>query len=320
MQCETQATGFHGAELRCPSDEGRGRPASEDSLGWVTDHVQEEYDRKRPHQAEVVGSEWLSPGLVRIFFTGEAMRRIPELTCTDHYIKFFFPPLGANYAWPFDPVELRASLPAEERPVTRTYTVRAFDRVNNVLSVDFVVHGDTGLAGSWAARAEPGMRIGFRGPGGKYVPDATADAHLLVGDEAALPAIAATLEALAPNAVAEVFLEVADADHEIEMPRTNRTTIHWVHRAEHSHGVGLASAVRSAPYPQGTVAAFVHGNAHMVKDLRRYLFIDQGLEKKRASISGYWRTDYNEDAWQASKHEFVAAMEAEEAAAAEQRG
>lgn len=276
--------------------------------------------KRTVREAEVVGVEWLSPSLVRISFTGKALQAIPELDCTDHYIKFFFPPVGAGYTWPFDPVALRETLPADQRPVTRTYTVRAFDRASNILSVDFVVHGDTGLAGPWAARAEPGMRIGFRGPGGKYVPDATADAHLLVGDEAAVPAIAATLEALAPDAVAEVFIEVAGADHEIEMPTTSRTTIHWVHRAEHSHGVGLADAVRKADYPQGTVAAFVHGNAHMVKDLRRYLFIEQGLEKKRASISGYWRTDYNEDAWQASKHEFVAAMEAEEAAAAEQRG
>ncbi len=272
-------------------------------------------DKNMVREAEVLGVEWLSPGLVRLSFTGEALRGIPELGCTDHYIKFFFPPEGAGYRWPFDPPQLRATLPAEQRPVTRTYTVRSFDRESNVLAVDFVVHGDVGLAGPWAAKAVPGDRIGFRGPGGKFVPDPSADALLLVGDEAAIPAIAATLEALPHDVVAQVFVEVNDEDHRVALPLTDRTTVHWVHRDGHSHGVGLAEAVRNAPYPEGSVQAFVHGNAHMVKDIRRYLFVERGLEKARASISGYWRTDYTEDAWQASKHEFVRAMEAEEAAA-----
>ncbi len=272
-------------------------------------------DKNTVREAEVVGVEWLSPGLVRVFFTGEALRGIPELTCTDHYIKFFFPPESANYSWPFDPQQLRETLPAAQRPVTRTYTVRSFDRETNVLAVDFVVHGDDGLAGPWASRVVPGDRIGFRGPGGKFVPDPSVDALLLVGDEAAIPAIAATLESLPEDVVAEVFVEVDDAAHRVELPVSGRTTVHWVHRDGHSHGVGLAEAVRGAAFPEGVVQAFVHGNAHMVKDVRSFLFVERGLDKALASVSGYWRTDYTEDAWQASKHEFVAAMEAEEAAA-----
>ncbi len=287
------------------------------TLANVTDEGAVKADKKMVREAEVVGVEWLSRGLVRVSFTGEALRGIPELDCTDHYIKFFFPPEGAEYSWPFDPGHLRETLPPAQRPVTRTYTVRSFNRETNVMAVDFVVHGDVGLAGPWASNAAVGDRIGFRGPGGKFVPDPSADALLLVGDEAAVPAIAATLEALPEQVVAEVFVEVDDENHRIELPVTGRTTVHWVHRDGHSHGVGLAEAVRNAPYPEGSVQVFVHGNAHMVKDLRRYLFVERGLDKARASISGYWRTDYNEDAWQASKHEFVAAMEAEEAAAAE---
>ncbi len=272
-------------------------------------------DKKMVREAVVVGVEWLTPGLVRVLFSGDELRSIPPLECTDHYIKFFFPPAGAAYSWPFVPSELRDSLPREQWPVTRTYTIRSFDRRSNVMTVDFVVHGDEGLAGPWAALVEPGARIGFRGPGGKFVPDVGVDSHLLVGDEAAVPAIAATLEALPRDAVAEVFVEVDGDEYRIELPTTTRTTVTWVYRDGRSHGVTLADAVRSAPHPSGTVQAFVHGNAHMVKDLRRYLFVEQGMDKERVSISGYWRTDHSEDAWQASKHEFVAAMEAEEAAA-----
>ncbi|MGV8847766.1 siderophore-interacting protein [Tessaracoccus sp.] len=281
--------------------------------------VDPQKDAKRVREAEVVGVEWLTPSLVRVCFSGEALRSIPPLECTDHYIKFFFPPSGADYSWPFDPAHLRDTLPPEQWPLTRTYTVRSFDRESNVMTVDFVVHGDLGLAGPWAAAAEPGHRIGFRGPGGKFVPDDRADIHLLVGDESAVPAISATLEGLAPDAVAEVFVEVASAAARLDLPVTSNTRVTWVHRDEHAHGVGLAEAVRNAPYPDGVVQAFVHGNAHMVKDLRRYLFVERGIAKEQVSISGYWRTDHTEEAWQASKHEFVAAMEAEEAAAVEHR-
>lgn len=277
------------------------------------------WDKRAVREAEVIGVEWLTPSLVRVLFTGDELRGIPPLECTDHYIKFFFPPAGVAYSWPFDPAELRASLPREQWPVTRTYTVRSFDRDTNVMTVDFVVHGDEGLAGPWAASAEVGARIGFRGPGGKFVPDPAADAYLLVGDDAALPAIAATLEALPRDAVAEVFVEVEGDEDRLDLPTTTRTTVHWIHRAGHSHGVTLAEAVRNTPLPSGKVQAFVHGNAHMVKDLRRFLFIDRDIDKSQVSISGYWRTDYTEDAWQASKHEFIAAMEAEEMAAKERQ-
>lgn len=289
------------------------------NLASVTDVSVGNTGKKRVREAEVVATQWLSPSFVRVLFTGDDLLDIPPLDCTDHYIKFFFPPTGADYQWPFDPAELRATLPSEQRPVTRTYTVRSFDRKRNIMAVDFVVHGDHGLAGPWAAQAITGDCIGFRGPGGKFIPDPTADAYLLAGDEAALPAIAATLEALADDAVAEVFVEVESEEHRIDLPTTSGTTIHWLHRNGHSHGVSLADAVRKAALPEGFLQVFVHGNAHMVKDVRRYLFVEQGLEKSGVSISGYWRTDFNEDAWQASKHEFVAAMEAEEAAAREQR-
>ncbi|MDO5735769.1 MAG: siderophore-interacting protein [Propionibacteriaceae bacterium] len=281
----------------------------------MNDQLKDNSNKRTVREAEVLGTEWLTPGLVRVFLTGKDLVSIPPLHCTDHYIKFFFPPAGADYTPPFDPEQMRNELPREEWPVTRTYTIRSFDRESNVMTVDFVVHGDDGLAGSWAARVAPGALINFRGPGGKFVPDSSIDSHLLVGDEAAMPAIAATLEALPDTAVAEVFLEVEDGDHELDLPTTSRTTIHWIHRGGLSHGVTLAEAVRNAPRHEGTVQAFVHGNAHMVKDLRRFLFVECGLEKSQVSISGYWRTDFTEDAWQASKAAFVAAMEEEEAAA-----
>ncbi len=269
---------------------------------------------RRFRTATVRRTAWLTPDLIRIWFTGPELADLPELPFTDHYVKILFPPSGADYRWPFDAEELRRTAPPEQWPVTRTYTIRSFDRVAGELAIDFVVHGDEGLAGPWAARARPGEQIGFRGPGGAYAPDPSCDVQLLVGDEAALPAIAATLDRLPAGARAEVFLEVADAEHQLDLPAADRSTVHWVHRGRQPYGRPLVDAVRERGLPEGRVQAFVHGNAAMIKELRRYLFVEQQLDRHRASISGYWRTGQNEDAWQSGKRDFVAAMEAEEAA------
>jgi len=243
-----------------------------------------------PKSATLVRKEWLNDAMVRLFFTGPDVDALPDLPFTDHYVKILFP-----------------------GPVTRTYTLRSLDRQTGELAIDFVVHGDEGLAGPWAANAEPGDVIEFRGPGGAYAPDPAYDIQLLAGDEAAIPAIAAALDRLPEQAKAIVFVEVADADHHLELP-ADRAEIVWVHRDGHPYGEQLARAVRSRPLPEGRVQVFVHGNAGMVKDLRRLFFVELQLDRADVSISGYWRTGQNEDAWQSGKHEFVAEMEAEEAA------
>lgn len=243
------------------------------------------------HTATVSRTEMIAPDMVRVILTGDGVRALPDLTFTDHYVKLKF------------------------GDVTRTYTIRWLDRAANEMAIDFVIHGDEGLAGPWAASAKPGDEISFMGPGGKWAPAPDADAHLLVGDEAAIPAIVAALDVLPDDARAWVFLEVASAAHHQPLRVGSGTTVTWVHRDEHGlpYGEALVGAVIAAGVPDGVVEAFVHGNADMVKPLRRFLFRDVGLDRSRVSISGYWRTGLNEDRWQSSKKEFNAAMESEDA-------
>ena len=78
--------------------------------------------------------------------------------------------------------------------------------------------------------------------------------------------------------------------------------------------VALSRAVRGAGLPDGEVHAFIHGNADMIKELRAWLFVEHQVPRQNVSISGYWRTGQDEDAWQATKQDFVASMEAEQGA------
>src|SRR5690606_40891330 len=120
--------------------------------------------------------------------------------------------------------------------VVRTYTVRRVDADAREIWIDFVVHGDEGVAGPWARSVAPGTEVAVRGPGGGYRPDPSADFHLLAGDETAVPAVAAALESLPQDAVGAVFLEAGGADDEIPITAPAGVEIVW-RSAEHTSGL-----------------------------------------------------------------------------------
>ncbi|MGV9884875.1 siderophore-interacting protein [Streptomyces sp. NPDC003006] len=268
--------------------------------------------RKAPkaHVAQVVRTERLTPHMQRVVLGGEGLAEFTAGECTDHYVKLLFDAEGVTYPEPFDMQRIREEFPREQWPVTRTYTVRWWDPEARELALDFVIHGDEGLAGPWARDARPGATVRFLGPGGGYAPDAAADWHLLAGDESALPAIAAAAEALPAGTVARVFVEVEGPEEEQKI--ATDAEVVWLHRAGRPVGRPLVEAVRSLEFPAGDMQAFVHGEAGFVKELRRYLRVEREVPRERLSISGYWRLGHNEDGWQASKREWNAQVEAEQ--------
>ncbi|MFF2510425.1 siderophore-interacting protein [Streptomyces sp. NPDC058086] len=256
------------------------------------------------HRGRVLRTEWISPHMIRVVLGGEGLADFSVRGCTDHYIKLHFPRPGVVYPQPFDPAAARATLPRQQWPVTRTYTVRHWDAPARELSVDFVHHGAEGVAGPWAAGARLGDLLHFSGPGGGYAPAPDADWHLLAGDESALPAIAAALEAMPAEARGTAFVEVADAAEEVDIKTRAAADIVWLHRGDAPVGERLTAAVIAAEFGPGTVQAFVHGEANFVKTLRGHLLGERGLDRARTSISGYWRRGADEDGWQATKHEW----------------
>lgn len=265
---------------------------------------------RKPHTAQVVRTERLTPHMRRVVLGGPGLAGFAADTCTDHYVKLLFGPAGVTYPEPFDLERIREEFPREQWPVTRTYTVRGWDPERGELALDFVIHGDEGLAGPWAARVQPGETVRFLGPGGAYTPDPAADWHLLAGDESALPAIARALETLPAGARAHAFVEVSGPEEEQKID--TGVPVVWLHRGDRPVGEALLEAVRGLDFPQGRVQAFVHGEAGFVKELRRLLRVEHQIPREDLSVSGYWRLGHNEDGWQASKREWNARVEAEQ--------
>lgn len=243
----------------------------------------------------VLRTERLTPHLIRIISSGDGFR--PN-EFTDAYVKVLFPIPGVRYPEPFDLGVIRAELPREQWPRMRSYTVRNYDQRTGELTLDFVYHGDAGLARPWAAAAKPGDEFFIAGPGGAYAPSAEAEWHLLVGDESALPAIAASLEAMPAGVPAYVFIEVANAAEEQNLVTKAEARITWLHR---DAGADLVRAVREFDFPARTVQAFVHGEAGFVRQLRQYLLTERGVRKHLLSISGYWRRGATDEEWRAEK-------------------
>ncbi|MFD5427398.1 siderophore-interacting protein [Streptomyces sp. NPDC127084] len=270
--------------------------------------------RKTPttHEARVVRTERISPHMVRVVLGGAGLDEFRTDGSTDAYVKVVFPQPGVSYPEPFDMARIREEFPREQWPSNRTYTVRAWDPVERELTIDFVVHGDEGLAGPWAAGAQPGETVRLLGPGGGYAPDAAADWHLLAGDESALPAIAAALEQLSAGAVVHAFVEVSGPEDEQKIATPDGVTVTWLHRGDRAVGEALIAAVRGLDFPEGDVDAFVHGEAGAVKELRRHLRLERGIPAARLSISGYWRLGKSDEAWRAIKRDWNAQVEQEQ--------
>jgi NADPH-dependent ferric siderophore reductase len=240
-----------------------------------------------PRLLQVRRSERITPRMVRVTLGGEELAGFGG-EGPDRRIKMFFPVPGQDR-----PAVPRATSggplwpTGEPRPAIRTYTVRRFDPGSGELDVDFVLHEGHGPAAAWARDARPGSWVGVSEPGGRFEPDPAAEFHVVIGDETALPAVATVLDALPPGVPAIAFLEVADAGEEQDLPGT--ADVRWVHRGDREPGAPLTEAVRAATFPAGAGQAWLSGESACVRDLRKHLLDDRGLDRRRVYATGYWR-------------------------------
>ena len=238
-----------------------------------------------PHTGVVLSAEHLTPHMVRVVLGGDGLAAFEAGTFTDHYVKLQI--AGKT------PHLLRQRLGPGARELT----------------IDFVVHGDTGdtgVAGPWAAAARAGDTLEFMGPGGAYAPDPDADWHLMAGDASVTPATAASLARVPAGVPVFVVLEVDGPGEEQPLSTPGDLRLQWVHR---SRGPGeepelLVDAVRALELPGGRGQAFVHGEASSVRALRRHLLVERAMTTEAVSATGYWKLRRTEEGWREDKPEW----------------
>jgi NADPH-dependent ferric siderophore reductase len=263
--------------------------------------------RVRPARPQAVLTvqhrEQLSPHTVRVTAGGPGFEALRMNEFTDKYAKLVFVDPGLGLTPPYDLAALRESLPPDQRPVMRTYTLRRADAARQELTIDFVVHGDAGIAAPWAARAEPGDVLVMSGAGGAYRPDPGSDWYLLAGDESALPAICAALDALPADARGIAYLETSDPGEYLDATPPGGVEVVWLHRPEPgSQPQLLADALTAGPWLPGRADVFAHGERESMKAVRAALKTRLG-DGDQVSLSGYWAYGRTEDIFQSEKRQ-----------------
>ena len=182
---------------------------------------------------------------------------------------------------PAQDVELLLREPSGRR-VKRRYTIRHARPDSGELDLDVLLHG-AGPGAQWGASAQPGDEVEFQGPRGK-LELRPAPFHLLVGDESALPAIAAIAEALPPDEQALAVVEVAGPSDELPVA----CPVRWVHRGDAAPGGPelLRAALREAELPAGT-HGYLMGETRAMISLRADVE-QRGVAHDAVFVKGYW--------------------------------
>ena len=178
----------------------------------------------------------------------------------------------------------------------RTYTVRASRPHIGELDIDFLLRRRRPRL-PLSEVGQTGDEVALLGPHGLYeVPAGTS--QLLVGDESAVPAIAAICEQLPESATVTVFVEIADPTDEIplERPGGEPVDVRWVLRGDAPVGEAVLAAVREARLPESEPYAWISGEADLVKHVRRHLVRERGVDKRHITFTGYWRRGRSEEA------------------------
>lgn len=205
--------------------------------------------------------EHISPSLLRCIFTGPEVDRM-KLEAPDQRIKLLFRnedgqlrQLENSDDW----YRNYMVIPKKQRPVMRTYTLRALRSEQREVDVEFVLHGVKGPASAWVTHANPGDPIqmvapnaDFKGKSGGYewMPSAQVKKILLIADETAVPAVMGILEQLSlqvnPPPV-QAFFEVPMAKDCINVAQFSFAEVYWLPRdisQQQRHGTLLVEAVR----------------------------------------------------------------------------
>ncbi|MGC5615094.1 siderophore-interacting protein [Georgenia sp. Z1491] len=317
----------------------------------------------RAFRTTVARRRRLSPSFVRVTLTADELEHVgpqgtaatPEAAAVsppawDQRIKAFlpradgtFPELGLFADPPASMMEWYTAwrqLDDDERNPIRTYTIRAIRTDRREIDVDFVLHvdddGTSGPAAAWAAGAREGDDLVVIGPdrralassgGIEWSPGAARDV-LLAGDETAVPAICAILEALPAGFRGEAYLEVPSGEDVLDVTTASDVAVHWLPRDGAPLGQRLDAAVRDwgrrrvagggagsgagaggdgyveldpdgqlwevAEPGDAGLYAWLAGEAGVITTMRRHLVKELGMDRGRVSFMGYWKRGRSE--------------------------
>ncbi|WP_345470647.1 SIP domain-containing protein [Glutamicibacter ectropisis] len=184
-----------------------------------------------------------------------------------------------------------------------------------------------GPATEFGDRAQVGDQLLLLGPN-KFLSDASyggiefrpgeASRIVLAGDETAAPAICSILESLPSHVTGHALIEVPETTDILGASTRSGVSVQWLPRGSHAHGellrlalsqvvaIPAAGVVQTNAEPEdidvdsqilwetgaadnAPFYAWIAGEAGTVKEMRRYLVREAGIDRKQVAFMGYWR-------------------------------
>jgi NADPH-dependent ferric siderophore reductase len=209
----------------------------------------------------------LSPSMVRVLLTGDALRQFA--------------------AQPGQDLMVTATPPPDA--VRRRWTISSLDREAGTVALDVVLH--PGDAVSRLHEASPGDVVEAIGPRGKVHLVQGAAVHHFLGDQSFLPAAFVMAAAVQPPARAVVTLTVPAPEDRLELDAAACPEgVTWVEPVGDDEATGRALLAASGlAAPEDGVVAYVGGEMSLASTIRSALVRDLGWSREAVMPKPYWR-------------------------------
>jgi NADPH-dependent ferric siderophore reductase len=180
-------------------------------------------------------------------------------------------------------------LPDGSRPALRTFTPLNVDNDAGRLEVEIVRHPG-GAVSEWAETVQPGDPAAISGPGSGYSYPSGVDTLIVLADETAMPAAIQLAEMAPDRLTARVHVEiVADEARRAAEPPGHHTFDWYVTVPGELPGGRIVDVVRSLDALADGTHIWAAGEASAMQAIRTHLFDRLGLERRRATVRGYWK-------------------------------
>lgn len=234
-------------------------------MAQVSEKIEKFMYELKPRPAKIVSITDMTPTYRRMVVTGEEFHDFQTRSAADH---------------------VKVQIEVDGEKVRRDYTPRSFE--NGELTLEFALHAD-GPITNWARTAEVGAEFTVLGPRGSMVPKPVFDAYVFIGDETLLPGVGRAMEILPEDAKFISIVEVENDADKIELPTKSNHEVVWAERKGRAPGVALAEALAALDWPEGEVFVYAGGEASAMRDARRHVLNERGLNRENLRMSGHWK-------------------------------
>ena len=180
------------------------------------------------------------------------------------------------------------------KTVIRTYTMRDFNK--DLMTVDFVCHGDEGPASRWATSAVEGDKLGVLMKEKSKPLYQKASHYYLTGDHTALPVISVILETLPVDVKGKAVIEVFSKQDVLNLKKPENLEIEWLFNSTPGKDSKLAQKLRDFNVDKNrSIFVYAAAESSIIKEIQYILRTEKELDREKWQSYSYWKLGHAED-------------------------